>query len=134
MRIHLIGLLCALWLASTAAACTRDGSSAGADASIDGGSVMPDASPMHGADAPTYEYDQHGCLTFASASRVCGVNSDDSVCALRVSCQGGDDGQCKIDCEMGSTVSCYKMADVQCLLNAVAAHDCAMLAACGWII
>jgi hypothetical protein len=110
-----------------------DGAPAGADAAlVDGGA--PDAPPSTMPDA-SYTYDQNGCLTFASASDVCGFASDGTVCTLARTCgQDPDDGQCKINCEMGTTVSCYKMADVDCLLAATAASDCAALAACGWIL
>jgi hypothetical protein len=126
-------VLLSLFLVLVAGCGDDDGSGADA-ASVDG--AMPVADAATGADARTYEYDQNGCLTFASAGEVCGFASDDTVCALSITCPagGGDDSQCKINCEMGTTVTCYKMADVDCLLAATAAHDCTALAACGWIL
>jgi hypothetical protein len=135
MRIHSIGLLLSIFLA-TACGGDDDGGGAHPDASAgepDASPGAPDAAP---ADASlALEYDQNGCLTFASASRLCGFDSDGTVCDQRLLCSEGDElSQCKINCEMGTTVTCYKMADVECLQNAVAAHDCAALEACHWIL
>jgi hypothetical protein len=123
-----LSLLIALLLATTVACGDDDGGGPAPDAA-----VSVDASGG-GADATSFEYDQNGCLTFTSASQICGFNSDNSVCAFSHSCSAGDEDQCKINCEMGTTVKCYKMADVTCLQHAVAAHDCAALAACAWIL
>ena len=123
MKSHFLGFLMVLMVA-----CGGDDSGGAVDA------APPDASANASPDAASYEFDQNGCLTFGSASDLCGFGSDDSACALQLSCHGGDDGQCKINCEMGTTVKCYKQADVDCLAHAVAAHDCAALDACAWIL
>ncbi len=135
MRIRSLALLWSGILLITMPACGDDGGSGGgADAALDSGGGTPDSGGGHGADAAMYEYDQNGCLTFASAGKICGFASDDSVCTQNMTCSGGNADQCKINCEMGTTVKCYKMADVDCLQHAVAAHDCAALAACMWIL
>ena len=131
MRIALSAVLLALLLTT---ACGDDGGGNPDAALAADGSTTPDATTSGADAAGSFEFDENGCLTYASASKLCGFDSDDSVCAQKLSCEGGDDGQCKINCEMGTTVNCYKLADVECLLSAVAAHDCAALAACHWIL
>jgi len=99
------------------------------DAGFDAGSTTRDAG-LEFADGGG-----EPCLTFTSASSICGFDSDDRVCAFSVSCgTSTDDGQCKINCEMGTTVRCYGPEDVGCLLSAVDAEDCTALSACGWIL
>ncbi|HVK70877.1 MAG TPA: hypothetical protein VM694_40760, partial [Polyangium sp.] len=81
------------------------------------------------------EYNEMGCLTYQGASAVCGFMSDGGACELGVSCMAStDEGQCKINCAMGTTIKCYKEADVKCLVDAVCAGDCDALKACGWIL
>jgi hypothetical protein len=76
-----------------------------------------------------------GCLTYASASKICGFNSDESICKFAVSCKISTDvGQCKINCEMGVTVSCMTMTNFTCMKNAVASADCAALNKCNWVL
>jgi hypothetical protein len=85
---------------------------------------------------PTGAFDGNGCLTFASASEICGFNSDGEICAFAVGCgASADEGQCKINCEMGTTVNCYHQEDIDCLHAAAQCDDdCAALPACGWIL
>jgi len=73
-----------------------------------------------------------GCLTFASASELCGFQSDGGICGFSVGCSNSTNmGQCQIDCEMGTTVKCYSAKDVDCLRQAAAARSCTALTACG---
>ncbi len=110
----------------------------GDDAATDGkvadldGAKPHDAAPARDADVPLNDA---GCLTYEGASKICGFMSDDAVCAFSLTCATStDDGQCKINCEMGSTVKCYTAADVKCLEDAVAAKSCSALKACNWIL
>ena len=76
-----------------------------------------------------------GCLTFDGASALCGFSSNGSICETSLTCGSStDEGQCQINCEMGTTVNCYEAGDVQCLVDAACADDCNALAACGWIL
>ncbi|MDI3284494.1 hypothetical protein [Polyangium sp. 15x6] len=81
------------------------------------------------------EYNDMGCLTYTGAAALCGFPSDGTACELAVSCMAStDEGQCNINCEMGTTIKCYKEADVQCLVSAVCAGDCDALKACGFVL
>jgi hypothetical protein len=81
------------------------------------------------------DYDARGCLTFMGASVLCGFESDDATCAMSVGCDlSSDDSQCKINCEMGTTVNCYTVEDVDCLVQATCAASCEALSACGFIL
>ncbi|WP_170229888.1 hypothetical protein [Polyangium fumosum] len=81
------------------------------------------------------EYNAEGCLTYQGAGAVCGSASDGDTCELSVSCMASTDvGQCNINCVMGTTIKCYKEADVKCLVDAVCAGDCDALKACGWVL
>ncbi len=96
------------------------------------GAKPQDAAPDTNVDVPL---DDAGCLTFAGASKICGFSSDDKVCAFSVGCASStDDSQCKINCEMGTTVKCYSAADVKCLEDAVTAKSCSALKACNWVL
>lgn len=104
-------------------------------------SLPKDASPVDaGSDAavePEPELDlpttDAGCLAWAAAEQVCGVDSDEEVCELAVSCGASSDlGTCKINCEMQTTVNCFSNADAQCLIDAVKAKSCSKLSACKW--
>jgi hypothetical protein len=110
----------------------------GDDAASDGNvAVLDSATPADaGADTSVdVPLNDAGCLTFAGASKICGFMSDDSVCAYSVTCGSStDDGQCKINCEMGTTVKCYTAADVKCLEDAVKARSCTALKACNWVL
>jgi hypothetical protein len=101
----------------------------------------PDAStedakaPDDGDEEPDVEVNPDGCVTYAGAAALCGFASDESICAFAVSCGRTDDvGQCKINCEMGSTFECYEAADVACLRAAKKAGDCDALAKCRWVL
>jgi hypothetical protein len=117
--------------AAEAAEQAEDASTDGTTADLDSASPQ-DAAPDTNVDVPLNDA---GCLTFAGASKICGFMSDDKVCAFSVGCgTSTDDGQCKINCEMGTTVKCYSAADVKCLEDAVAAKSCAALTACNWVL
>jgi hypothetical protein len=94
---------------------------------IDGAPGTPDAAMS------MFQYSDAGCLV--SAATLCGFSSDGKVCDLAKTCGiDSDTSQCKINCEMGATVSCYKPADVTCLQNAVSSASCTALMACMWIL
>jgi len=120
------------------AAGDNPGDQPGDDAATDGTVANLDSSTPSDAGADTsidIPLNDAGCLTFAGASKICGFMSDDSVCAYSVTCGSStDDGQCKINCEMGTTVKCYTAADVKCLEDAVKAKSCTALKACNWIL
>jgi hypothetical protein len=87
-----------------------------------------------GCPIPDVTYEK-GCLTFQGASALCGFSSDDTICELSVMCGLSTDlGQCRINCEMGTTIECYAEADVACLAQAACAADCDALEACGFIL
>ena len=130
-------LMVGLLLTANAAACSSESSSPDAStAIIDAGTTADAAAESVDAQVSNFKYDEQGCLLYSSASQLCGFNSDEAVCTYwHDRCgENNDIGQCKIDCEMGATVECYKEADVLCLLNAVEAQDCVAMEACGWII
>ena len=78
-------------------------------------------------------FDKNDCLDWDGASNLCGFNSDDSVCELVVACgMVGDLSQCGIDCEMMTTVACFDLATVECVMAATCADDCEALAACNY--
>jgi hypothetical protein len=85
---------------------------------------------------PTGTFDIDGCLTFASASTICGIGSDGSICTFSVGCGLSEsESQCEINCEMGTTVNCYDQAAVDCLYeSAICSASCSDLSACGWIL
>jgi len=119
------------------AGCGSSGGSAPSDAGATGGAgghgAGMDASSTDSGS--TVMLNDAGCLTFASASEVCGFASDGGVCAFSIGCGNSTNmGQCQINCEMGTTVMCYSAKDVECLRQAVAARSCTALAACNWIL
>jgi hypothetical protein len=75
-----------------------------------------------------------GCITFQGAGKLCGGASDRKIRNFSVSCGTSTSvGQCKINCEMYTTVQCFNASDAAaCLLNATSANDCAALKACKW--
>lgn len=119
------------------------------------GAAAPDATPnedaSEGQDVPAGDantpggdgggggadggpFDQNGCLTFQGASQLCGFDSNEAICSLAVSCEISQDiSQCKINCEMGTTVRCYTQKDVACVAQALQGESCSALAACEWI-
>jgi len=132
-HILMVGLL----LIANGAACSSESSAPDAStASIDAGTTADATAESVDAQVSSFEYDEQGCLLYSSASKLCGFSSDEAVCAYwHDTCgENNDIGQCKIDCEMGTTIQCYTEADVLCLLNAVEAQDCVAMEACGWII
>lgn len=75
------------------------------------------------------------CLTFQSASGFCGFSSDDALCEFSVSCGVSPDvGQCSINCEQGSSSFCNAPEDVDCVVAAFCADDCAALMLCDFIL
>jgi hypothetical protein len=91
--------------------------------------------PDDGDEDPDVEVNADGCVTYAGAGALCGFKSDEAICAFAVSCGRTDDvGQCKINCEMASTIECYEAADAACLRAATKAGDCDALATCRWIL
>jgi hypothetical protein len=102
------------------------------DASV---TPKPDATATDAGSEPELDLplNDAGCLAWAAAERVCGVESDETVCELAVSCGATKDvGTCKINCEMQTTVNCYSNADAKCLLDAAKSKSCAKLATCNW--
>ena len=94
---------------------------------IDAGPAKKDEPEL---DLPTNDA---GCLAWEAAEQVCGVDSDETVCELAVSCgTTADVGTCKINCEMQTTINCYSNADAKCLLDAAKAKSCSKLSACKW--
>lgn len=92
--------------------------------------AKPSDPPPPPPDLPTNDA---GCLTYAAAAEVCGFKSDESVCNFALGCGATTNlGQCKINCEMQSTVTCFAPADAACLLAAVSAKSCTALKACKW--
>jgi hypothetical protein len=120
----------------TADGAVRDAATGGADATAgDAGGELPDAGTATDAGADTLEYDGEGCLTYPSASELCGFDSDSAICSFSVGCGTSTDlGQCRINCEMGTTVMCYTREHVACLRAAVASLSCTDLEDCGWIL
>lgn len=116
---------------------SRDGGSQRDAGSARDGGVPYDAGLERDGGAPRdggLEYDSNGCLTFAGASDFCGFDSGDRVCTFMVACGIASDlSQCKINCEMGTTVMCYGPDDVQCVIDAVSANACNDATTCGWI-
>lgn len=97
-----------------------------------GESACYDPGPLELGPGPNGE---PSCLTFGGASDLCGFESDDSICEFSVGCGASTDlGQCQINCEMGTTVQCYALADADCIIAAMCADDCAALTACGFIL
>lgn len=131
------GLILALCLAACGGSAGKiDAALGGGDGGGPDGGVTIDA-PPGGPDATMYQYNDAGCLTFQSASQICGFNSDGTICMFSSTCPGGggDPGQCMINCEMGAQFSkCYQPADVDCLKNAVSSMSCSALAACMWVL
>jgi hypothetical protein len=75
------------------------------------------------------------CLTFESASALCGFSSGNEVCDFAVACGiTSDVGQCQINCEQGSASFCNSPEMVDCLIASVCAEDCDAAAACGVIL
>ncbi len=75
------------------------------------------------------------CLTVATAASFCGFGSDDAICDFSVMCGISEDtGQCEINCEQGSSSFCNEPADVDCVISAYCANDCAALMACDFIL
>lgn len=97
-----------------------------------GGGACVDTSALAYAPGAGMEAE---CLTFESASSFCGFSSDDAVCNFAVQCGTTTDlGQCQINCEQGSSSFCNGPADVDCVVAALCADDCAALAACDFIL
>jgi hypothetical protein len=97
--------------------------------------VLSGADSVVAHDGPPVTFTDGGCVDWSTAAQVCGFKSDLSVCKLAVSCKlSSDVGQCKINCEMGTTVSCYTMKDVDCILKATSDGSCSALKACNWIL
>lgn len=114
------------------AATAADGAAASGD---DGGESSDAAETTDSGGGPTIDLGDGGCVTYDSASKLCGSMSDDSICKYSVTCgKSTSDGQCKINCEMAATVTCYSKADAQCLLDAVKSQSCTALKACKWIL
>lgn len=83
------------------------------------------------------EYDDAGCLTFTGASAFCGFDSDSTICEYAIDCRNDADlDQCKIDCEMSTTLGgCIDAASVDCVIQAVDAQSCPDLQTCpGWAL
>ena len=72
----------------------------------------------------------------AAASVLCGFESDGAICDFSAGCGASEDAdQCRINCEMGTTVNCYDQAAVDCLYTAAqCTASCTDLTACGWIL
>jgi hypothetical protein len=86
-----------------------------------------------GTDPPTPEYNEMGCLTYASASELCGTASNGDVCAKAAAC-GQDQDQCSINCEMAAAVYCIESAQVEACLGALDAVCEDFSGACsGWL-
>lgn len=83
----------------------------------------------------TPEYDAEGCLTFESASFICGFRSDGAACGRLTSCGIGDMSQCQIDCEMATTL-CLGRELVDACIAAFASEDCDRIRSdCnGWVV
>jgi hypothetical protein len=122
-----------VWMGCGASSGNPSADAGPADGAGGGGGAAKDASS---ADSPSMVMlNDAGCLTFASASQVCGFQSDGSICAFSIGCNNSTNmGQCQINCEMGTTVMCYSAKDVDCLRRAEAARSCAALIACNWIL
>jgi hypothetical protein len=105
-------------------------SSPSRDGGVDG-SDEPDATTRDAAlNLPTNDA---GCLTYAAAQKVCGFGSDGAICKFAAQCAAtADKGQCKVNCEMQSTITCLSAADAQCLIDATETKSCAALSACKW--
>jgi hypothetical protein len=85
-------------------------------------------------DAGFVPFNDAGCLTVEGASQFCGFSSNEQVCNFSVSCETSSSlSQCKINCEMGTTVRCYMASDVVCIGNAVQNASCTDFNACNWI-
>ena len=75
------------------------------------------------------------CLDVPSASSFCGFDSDEAICGFSVECGISKDiGQCKINCEQGSSSFCNPPEAVACVVAAYCADDCDALAACPFIL
>lgn len=75
------------------------------------------------------------CLDVPSASSFCGFDSDEAICGFAVECGISKDvGQCKINCEQGSSSFCNPPEAVECVVAAYCAEDCDALAACPFIL
>lgn len=89
-----------------------------------------------GCNVPQPMYDGLGCLTFDSASEICGFDSDEAICEFAVGCGFSTDtvGQCKINCEQGSSSFCNDMTKTTCVIDSFCTQDCAKLATCDFIL
>ncbi|HJL19730.1 MAG TPA: hypothetical protein RMH99_28970 [Sandaracinaceae bacterium LLY-WYZ-13_1] len=94
----------------------------------------PDAGAPDAGGAPALEYDADGCLTWDSASARCGFESDASDCTLVASCGFNEASQCRIDCEMATTL-CLEADFVDACLTALDSGECSRVSAdCGgWL-
>lgn len=98
----------------------------------DGGGACIDTSALTYGEGPTGEPE---CLDGPSANTFCGFGSDEAICNFSVSCGISEDvGQCKINCEQGSSSFCNPPEAVACVVEAVCAEDCAALKGCNFIL
>ena len=123
----------------TDGAVAADAGTAGPDAAtVDAGRADAAATGADAGDpASAFEYSDGGCITYGGASKLCGFSSDGKICKASEACAhptNPNEGQCKINCEMGTTVKCNTRANVSCLLDAVKAGSCSAITACGWIL
>jgi hypothetical protein len=82
--------------------------------------------------SPTAMYNQDGCLTYASASALCGFSSNGDACKRYESCGRGTASECQINCEMYTSFTCVERDFVDTCLAAVE-KDCDALSVCqGW--
>lgn len=150
IRPHLAIVSCLLVVAACSSEASRPTeSSNGTEPADDAVGAEQDASPSSSRDAGAEGADDQdasahdtgltlptndaGCLTYAAAQQVCGFNSDGSVCKFAAQCGAATDvGQCKINCEMQSTITCFAAVDALCLLNALNAKACTAISACKW--
>lgn len=97
-----------------------------------GGGACLDTSRLVYGPGPAGE---PSCLDVPSANVFCGFGSDEEICEFSVSCGHSEDlGQCKINCEQGSSAFCNDMASVDCVVAAYCSEDCEALAACTFIL
>ncbi len=80
-------------------------------------------------------FDKDGCFDWDGASALCGFASDGTMCEFVVACGiVSDTGQCGIDCEMITTVGCFELDVVECMMAATCADDCDAMTACGYFL
>jgi hypothetical protein len=86
-------------------------------------------------DDYTPTFDGKGCFDWEGAQGLCGFDSDGTVCELAVGCGFEPDlSQCSIDCEMFTTVACYDLPTIECVMAATCAEDCDALALCNYFM